>query len=321
MQNVDYSKPFTSLETISKIVELTIAGKYVKDDLIYSTSTLLNISPDYISNSLKLLEEIKIISVNSQGIYESTSSPKTPLNNKIISKLEDDGVLHQIADAIEELDGINTFKLNHFKLFPKYRGAIPLASSLGLLVYDTTSQFYKITKFGYELLSSLISKASFTTFDEGMSPKQLENKLELQAIRGEQAEEFVLQLERLRLKNHPHLDAIKRISITNTSAGFDIQSFESNNSTCIDKYIEVKSYTGQPGFYWSINEINFAKKKGVSYCLIVVDSNKIHLDEYEPSEIRNPYMIFDMNKHLPQGTSKDIFDIQPTNFYISPKEQ
>ncbi len=320
MQNVDYSRPFTSLETITKIVDLTIAGRYIRDDLVNSTSKLLNITSEGVSNSVELLEKIKIITINSQGIYEPNDRFKFSITKHILSKLEEDGVLHEVAEAMEELDGFNEFKLNHFKLFPKYRGAIPLVASLGLLAYDSKNQFYKITKFGYDLLSSLILKSSFNAFDEGMSPKQLENKLELQAIRGNQAEEFVLELEKLRLKNHPHFDAIKRVSLTNTSAGFDIQSFESNNSTCIDKFIEVKSYTGQAGFYWSINEINFAKKKGAAYCLIIVDSSKIHSDEYEPSEIRNPYMIFDMNKHLPQGTSKGIFDVQPTNFYISTKE-
>ena len=320
MQNVDYSKPFTSLETITKIVDLTIAGRYARDDLVNSTSKLLNITSDYISNSVQLLEIVKIIAVNPQGIYETNQSLKFSIAKHLLSKLEEDGVLHEIAEAMEELDGFNEFKLNHFKLFPKYRGAIPLVASLGLLAYDSKNQFYKITESGYELLSSLILKSSFNAFDQGMSPKQLENKLELQAIRGNQAEEFVLEFEKLRLKNHPHFHAIKRVSLTNTSAGFDIQSFESNKSTCIDKFIEVKSYTGQAGFYWSINEINFAKKKGSAYCLMIVDSNKIYTDEYEPSEIRNPYMIFDMNKHLPQDALKGIFDIQPTNFYISPKE-
>ena len=177
MQNVDYSKPFTSLETITKIVDLTIAGRYARDDLVNSTSKLLNITSDYISNSVQLLEIVKIIAVNPQGIYETNQSLKFSIAKHLLSKLEEDGVLHEIAEAMEELDGFNEFKLNHFKLFPKYRGAIPLVASLGLLAYDSKNQFYKITESGYELLSSLILKSSFNAFDQGMSPKQLENKL------------------------------------------------------------------------------------------------------------------------------------------------
>jgi hypothetical protein len=73
---------------------------------------------------------------------------------------------------------------------------------------------------------------------------------------------------------------------------------------------------GSPGFYWSLNEINVAKEKGESYSLYIVDSVKIEDDDYEPSEVRNPYLIFNMNKHIPQK-SNGTFDIEPQSFYIS----
>src|SRR5450830_581794 len=116
----------------------------------------------------------------------------------------------------------------------------------------------------------------------------------------EAAEEFVLECEKIRLKGHPKLNHIKRISLTNVSAGFDIQSFESLHSTEIDKFIEVKSYAGVPGFHWSINEIDFAKEKGFKYCLIIINSDKVIDSDYTIHEIRNPFDIFQIGNYIKQ---------------------
>jgi predicted transcriptional regulator len=318
MLSVDYAKPFVSLDAIIKIVDLAVAGKYSFLGLVEATSKLLNIRADYIRNSIYLLEDSNLIKVSSAGFCESVSCDGKVVKEKIISRLKERGVLAELANSIE-LDlilGIN--KINQFKLFPRYRGVIPLVASLGILIYNSSNDFYELSIEGESVLLSLINENSFHVYDQGLTPEQLANKLSLQELRGDMAEDFVLKMEQMRLKNHPHFDAIKRVSLTNTSAGFDIQSFESIASVTIDKFIEVKSYLGQPGFFWSINEVNFAKEKGAAYCIITVDSQKINDFDYEPSEIRNPYVIFDMEKYLSKN-SVGSFDIQLTNFYISPK--
>jgi hypothetical protein len=100
------------------------------------------------------------------------------------------------------------------------------------------------------------------------------------------------------------------------SAGFDIQSFGSIHSTNIDKFIEVKSYAGEPGFYWSINEINFAQKMSTQYCLVIVNSGKLNDPDYNPPEIINPYDMFQMGKYI-RGRTEGAFEVTPMNFYIS----
>lgn len=318
MLSVDYAKPFVSLDAIIKIVDLTVAGKYSFPGLVEAASKLLNIRADYVRNSIYLLEDSNVMRISPDAFCESFGGDGKTIKELIISRLKEKGILAELANSIEQdlVSGVN--KINQFKLFPKFRGVLPLVASLGILIYNNSEEFYELSNEGESALLSLITEHSFHVYDQGLTPEQLANKLELQALRGDIAEDFVLKLEQMRLKNHPHFDAIKRVSLTNTSAGFDIQSFESMTSVTIDKFIEVKSYLGQPGFFWSINEVNFAKEKGPAYCIITVDSQRINDFEYEPSEVRNPYVIFDMEKYLSKNTHSS-FDVQLTNFYISPK--
>ena len=318
MLSVDYAKPFVSLDAIIKILDLAEAGKYSFLGLVEAASKLLNIRTDYIKNSIYLLGDSNLITVSSSGFCESLGGDREFVKKEIIFRLKEKGVLAELANSIELDLILDIKKINQFKLFPKYRGVIPLVATLGILIYNISDDFYELTAEGESLLLSLITEHSFHAYDQGLTPEQLANKLELQSLRGDLAEDFVLRLEQIRLKNHPHFDAIKRVSLTNTSAGFDIQSFESIASVTIDKFIEVKSYLGQPGFFWSINEVNFAKEKCTGYCIIVVDSKKINDFDYEPSEIRNPYVIFDMEKYLSKN-AVGSFDIQLTNFFISLK--
>lgn len=119
---------------------------------------------------------------------------------------------------------------------------------------------------------------------------QLLEKQRDQSERGLLAEEFVLRLEKSRVSekaNH-----IKRISDFDVSAGFDIVSFETNNSMQHDRFIEVKCFLGEPHFFWSENEVDVAKIKGDKYYLCLVDYQKMVEDsEYMPTFIKNPYSI------------------------------
>ena len=70
--------------------------------------------------------------------------------------------------------------------------------------------------------------------------------------------------------------------------GFDILSFNTTDSLENDRYIEVKSYSKNPYFYWSKNEIDVAHKKANNYFLYLIDRDKITQSDYEPIIIQNP---------------------------------
>lgn len=117
--------------------------------------------------------------------------------------------------------------------------------------------------------------------------EELQKSLEQKQIYGEEAEKFVLNYEKNRLKNKEGIDWVAKYSVAD---GYDIASFNSVESKLHDRFIEVKSYAGSPYFYWSRNEMDVARIKKNDYFLYLVDRNQIKKESYEPLIIQNPYV-------------------------------
>lgn len=120
-----------------------------------------------------------------------------------------------------------------------------------------------------------------------MTLDELKRRQEEQSRRGLEAEEFVLAFEMNRLPEQAR--RIKRISDFDVAAGYDIVSFSSQSATCHDRFIEVKTYIGEPHFYWSENEVDIAKIKGIEYVLCLVDYNRMKESGYQPNFYPDPY--------------------------------
>lgn len=105
---------------------------------------------------------------------------------------------------------------------------------------------------------------------------------------GKQAEMFVLNHEKRQRINHVNVVNIRIISELDTSAGYDIESYKDDSSLLLDKFIEVKSYTGKPRFFWSSNEVNVAKEKKNRYYLYLVDRDAMGDKSYCPTQINDP---------------------------------
>ncbi|QBX99471.1 DUF3883 domain-containing protein [Rhodophyticola sp. CCM32] len=121
------------------------------------------------------------------------------------------------------------------------------------------------------------------------SAARLAADLERQAHHGEAAEKWVLEFERRRLSKHPLRDQIRRISIDDVAAGYDILSFASEGSLNHDLFIEVKSHGVTKLFHWSRNEIATAREFGQEYALYLVDREQTSKAEYSPHIIMAPY--------------------------------
>ena len=126
-----------------------------------------------------------------------------------------------------------------------------------------------------------------------------------------------MNLELERLKKHPLQKEIKRTSLEDVKAGYDIQSFKSLGSTKIDKFIEVKSFKERnERFFWSINEIKKSAKMKNDYILFIVNYSKINDKEYTCREIPNPYEVFKMEQYI-KKINDEKFKIEPQTFLIS----
>lgn len=116
----------------------------------------------------------------------------------------------------------------------------------------------------------------------------LDAKLLRQRQIGNEGELFVCRYERQRLIGHKYLSNVSQISLDYVSAGYDIQSYNDKGSVYIDRYIEVKTYSGNREFYWSENEIQVAIDNPLKYKIYLVDYQKVTDVNYEPEVISNP---------------------------------
>lgn len=144
-----------------------------------------------------------------------------------------------------------------------------------------------------------------------ISLEKLKKQLEAQEEQGEKAEQFVLTYETTRLVNHPEKNKIKQISIIDVTAGYDILSFDSDDSSKLDRFIEVKSYIGNPHFYWSQNEIEKAKLYEAQYYIYLIDAEKITDVNYEPRIIKNPAEVI---------LGSDDWIMNPTSYMVIPTD-
>lgn len=123
--------------------------------------------------------------------------------------------------------------------------------------------------------------------------EEFQLSLEQQQIYGEEAEKFVLKFEFDRLNGNKPIDWVAEYSV---AEGYDIASFNDEESVNNDRFIEVKSYNGQPYFFWSRNEIDIARIKKHEYYLYLVNRDKIDELGYIPIIIPNPYTEVLMNE-------------------------
>lgn len=125
-----------------------------------------------------------------------------------------------------------------------------------------------------------------------LSPEVFADLRQEQKEVGEIAEEKVLEYEKEELLKSNCMEEaslVKRISIWNVAAGFDIKSFSGPSRTKHhDKFIEVKgSKAKELRFYWSINEVEKARKLKDKYWLYFVP-NVYDVRKIEPIKFQNP---------------------------------
>ncbi len=151
-----------------------------------------------------------------------------------------------------------------------------------------SDRFWRVVPEYKNCLLTGVEEANKQHSRRAKSAEKLASELEAQARLGEAAEEWALQYERQRLSEHPLLDQVRRVSIDDVSAGYDILSFASPASLRHDLFIEVKSHGTSKRFHWSRNEIAVAREFGESYALYLIDRNQCHAPNYRPHIISGP---------------------------------
>lgn len=222
------------------------------------------------------------------------------INDNLLDILNDTGTLNNklIFDTISLLFTSDVFKIDMFsfniqaqrvyfknELFPlaysSLRNTLINQGFFEIEHHPQTSTLYVATPFEIEIQK--FSQKLRTTF----TLEQLRIKIEKDSIAGEKAEAFAFEFEKKRLQE-PLSSKVRIISSLDVSAGYDILSFDSDESVEFDRFIEVKASKRGNDFFWSSNEYEFAKLKGNQYFLYLVDLSKINDQDYVPTMIINP---------------------------------
>jgi hypothetical protein len=233
------------------------------------------------------------ISLNiSKNIINDTQQLKNHINNSFLSYIKNHKIFFTIFP--QSSFSYNTqsktvyIKSSHLPL--EYNSIKSYIVSSGLLKSHFESKGYELEKSYYKNFEDLL--LSFKVSNRSrikQSLDQLKNRLLKQEERGYAAEQFVLEYEKKRLAGHPKIESVRIISQLDVNAGYDIVSYDSLDSTEVDRFIEVKSFLKSFGFYWTSNEISVAKEKESSYNIYIVDSEKIDSEDYVPEIYNNPY--------------------------------
>ncbi len=144
------------------------------------------------------------------------------------------------------------------------------------------SLFYLINK---EYLYFLDLKSPVESHGN-LSVSKFDEILLLKQKYGEEAEEFVLNYEVMRLNNQ-NIEWVAKYIV---DAGYDIASFDNEKDTIHNRFIEVKSYDGEKEyFYWSRKELRVSHLKSNQYWIYLVNRSNMKNLNYKPTMIQNPY--------------------------------
>ena len=214
-----------------------------------------------------------------------------------INRLVEEGIFDKDATGFDAEKGHLTIKRSAFPL--AYAAVRNFLTMAGALDKEENGEICVAGNYESDWTEQLCNRRKKFTLE------QLLKQQEDQSRRGLEAEEFVLGLERKRL---PELaQKIKRISDFDVAAGYDIVSYESNETEHYDRFIEVKCYMESPHFFWSENESDVARIKADKYILCLVDYLRMGEPGYQPEFIRNPYeTIFDSDEWLVNASSYRI---------------
>jgi hypothetical protein len=251
-----------------------------------------------------------IINIESFEFLKSELYLRGKIIEKILLRLKKDKLFYKIFssenisyDIIYHSIQINNsafhFKFSNFKQLLIDFGFILVHPDKRIKKYIINPKYKKV----FDAIILLEIKKRKIGIDE------LRKTIEQQQACGEEAEKFVLNFENKRLENKKN---IAWVSEYWTNAGYDIASFNDKESDIQNRFIEVKSFSGLPNFFWSRNEIETARVKKNKYFLYLVNRNDIHIEGYIPIIIQNPYESILKN---------EIWDKRIEKYFISKKDE
>ncbi|NQV77205.1 MAG: DUF3883 domain-containing protein [Lutibacter sp.] len=273
-----------------------------------------------VSGIFDLLVFLNFIELRKNKYYLTNVGQFFKNNFSDIEKSKRD-IIQKILETLSKTNQYDDFLISYNIYFDKFLFKYVIKSSSINLKYSGLRNL--LIKLGYFInytknINLLIinekyldlTKPQIQKMRKLVSTSQLKKKQEILERIGQEAERYVYLYEQKRLKNHALYNNIRIISDIDISSGFDLLSFNNNESKEHDRFIEVKSFKGIPSFFWSQNEINVALQLKDNYCLYLVNRSKMHDKDYHPIIINNPFKTVFNNQKEWQRESKNWFFIK-----------
>lgn len=239
-----------------------------------------------LDNSIALLLGLNFIE-KENGIYSKKTSATT---YELFSQKLRDGIVTNYQNEIrgmvvgpkhyDEASGMFFLYVNDIPL--KYMGLAMLLEQLGDFCRNKNKEY-------------IIDERKYSRWleeddDKTISVDEFDKIQLLKRKLGEEAEEYIIDYERKRLKKEGINREPKHISKIDVSAGYDIASY-TEEGVHPNRFIEVKSCDSSYSFYLSRNEIETAKIKDNAYYLYLYNRTND-----EVIMIQNPYLVIFSNE-------------------------
>ena len=281
-----------NIEGILFLVSIMSEKKKISKNEIRNRCTLENNITINCSGAIAFFEYLRLVDTTSSFVMPlpKLNSLATKDSEEVIeqlafmsvNKLIEDGIFDNEATGFDAETGHLIIKQSSFPL--AYAAIRNFLIVVGALNREWNGELCVTENYESDWTEQLCIRRKKITLEQLLKQQEDQNK------RGLEAEEFVLNLEKKRL---PELaNKIKRISDFDVAAGYDIVSYENNETEHYNRFIEVKCYVGSKHFFWSENESDVAKIKSDKYILCLVDYSRMRESGYQPEFIRNPYEIF-----------------------------
>jgi len=238
--------------------------------------------------SLLLLSCMDLLSLDNDTIAysERLSSYYNQDKEQLCDWFVDEFIEYVMANDIIDIEtisyeiGSDAYLMSPSSIKQKYAGFRNMLVDFGIIALRADAK--------YTILQKLDKYIARPEVRRKVTEKQLFAQLQKKKELGNTGEEWVLGYEKRRITNPDIQERIKRISLIDVGAGFDIVSYNDNDSKEFDRFIEVKTYKGNKHFHWSHNEIEKASLMGEQYYIYLVDADCIELEDYEPQIIQDP---------------------------------
>lgn len=247
----------------------------------------------------------KEVVLTEQGVELSLLSPevrKLKISEIVLKRLLENNFISYKNITIDSLTGELKIPMNAFSLSGAiYRNYL---YESGCFTQNSSYLILKNRELSNRVESRIIDDK------RRISQQELLKKIQKQQEDGDAGELFVLNYEIRRLSSSTL--SPRRVSAVDVGAGYDILSCEDTTSLQYDRYIEVKSFRGNPHFYWSLNEKSVAEVLKSQYFIYLIDLNKMEKDphSYVPFIIQNPAEELTNDKWYVEANSFQISLIQ-----------